>query len=104
MQINPFSVLVRNLRKLGITTAIRQITFGVAFTNLVVINTAFEQLAFITVKTLGLTSRLLDARNDCTLPQEFSMGLVSATWSSGHILIPRHRQIWSIVLPLRFVE
>lgn len=30
------------------------------------------------------------------------MGLVSVTWSSGHILI-RHRQIWSVVLPLRFV-
>ena len=30
-----FSVRVRNLRKLDITTPIRQIIFGVAFTNLV---------------------------------------------------------------------
>lgn len=50
-QINPFSVLVRNLRKLGITTPIRQITFGVAFTNLVCMNSL--EYSFLTATSFS---------------------------------------------------
>ena len=74
-------MLVKNLRKLVITTPYRQIIFGVAFTNQVSIITAFSTAnIFNHNKTLRLTLRLLDARKDYTLPDEFSIGLVSATW------------------------
>jgi hypothetical protein len=79
LNLAPLSVLVKNLCKLGITTAIRQINFGVAFTNLVDRNLSFQQQSsFSNGKALGWTSRRLDPLEDCTLPQEFSIGLVSA--------------------------